>query len=70
MMRVDVDGERCQGHGMCAFHGPDVFQLDELGFSRPGLRDVPPELEGQARRGALACPERAIEVRETEGDRA
>lgn len=63
-MRVHVDAERCQGHGMCSFHGPDVFQLDDLGYSKAGTRDVPAGLEEQARRGARGCPERAIDILE------
>lgn len=47
---------------MCSFHGPDVFELDDLGYSKPGTRDVPAGLEDQAHRGAQACPERAIDI--------
>lgn len=61
-MRVNVDADRCQGHGLCASHGPDVFELDDLGYSKAGVRDVPVGLEVQAARGAQACPERAIDL--------
>lgn len=66
-MKARVDAERCQGHGMCSFHGPEVFELDDLGYSKAGMRDVPPGLEDQARRGAQGCPERAIEILESTG---
>ncbi|MGO8861738.1 MAG: ferredoxin [Acidimicrobiales bacterium] len=63
-MRIRVDTAACTGHAVCHREGPDVFVLDELGFNvtEPGV--VPPENEGQARRGAAACPERAIAIEE------
>jgi len=63
-MRIRVDQERCSGHALCKQHGPDVFVLDELGYNRTDIDDVPTELWEQARRGALACPELAITVEE------
>jgi ferredoxin len=63
-MRIRVDQERCSGHAMCKHHGPDVYVLDELGYNRTDIADVPEELWEQARRGALACPELAITVEE------
>jgi ferredoxin len=50
---------------MCHFHAPDVYPLDEDGYNAlNGEYDVAPALEEAARRGALNCPERAIEVLE------
>ena len=39
-------------------------ELDELGYNRTDVDDVPPELQEQARRGALCCPEGAITIEE------
>ena len=61
-MRIRVDTDRCTGHALCAAHAPDVFVLDDLGYNRTESTDVAPELEEQARRGAMACPEQAITV--------
>jgi ferredoxin len=48
---------------MCNFHAPDVYPLDDDGYNAlDGEYDVEPGLEDAARRGALNCPERAIEV--------
>ena len=41
-----------------------MFVLDELGFNVTEPGEVPPEKEGQARRGAAACPEQAITIEE------
>ncbi len=63
-MRIRVDVAACTGHAVCRREGPDVFVLDELGFNVTEPGEVPPEKEGQARRGAAACPEQAITVEE------
>jgi len=64
-MRITVDQDRCAGHALCKSHGPDVYVLDELGYNRTDVDEVPEELWDQARRGALACPELAITVEES-----
>ena len=63
-MRIRVDQERCSGHALCQHHGPDVYVLDDLGYNRTDVDDVPEVLWEQARRGALSCPERAITIHE------
>jgi ferredoxin len=68
-MKVLVQANRCQGHARCLAEGPDVYVLDDLGFNSTNIDDVPPHLHDQARRGALACPERALTiVEEIAGD--
>ncbi|MGC9666874.1 ferredoxin [Planosporangium sp. 12N6] len=59
-MRISVDRGRCSGHARCAALAPEVYRLDEEGYSVAGERAVPPGLERQAERGALGCPEGAI----------
>lgn len=62
-MRVRVLDERCQGHTLCATAAPAVFGLrEEDGHAYATVADVPPELEDQARRAALGCPEQAIVI--------
>ncbi len=61
-MRVQVDRGKCSGHARCAAAGPDVYELDDLGYVAIDDLDVPPELEKQARDGAAACPERALSL--------
>jgi len=60
-MHVQVDPDLCTGHALCHLHGPDVYALDEFGYNTTS-RDVPTALREQARRGAVACPEGAIEL--------
>ena len=63
-MRVRVDLERCTGHGRCYELAPRVFGEDEEGHCRLLLERVPPELERDAHRGAVNCPEHAIALEE------
>ena len=61
-MRVQVDRSRCQGHARCWAEASDLYLLDDDGYSAMDDVDVPPGLEDAARRGADACPERAITI--------
>ncbi|NRQ39685.1 ferredoxin [Nonomuraea sp. NN258] len=62
-VKVQIDPERCQGHGRCYTLAPDLFGEDEEGYGTvPGGGVVP---EGQERAARLAisnCPENAIIV--------
>lgn len=64
-MRIVVDADVCMGHGRCNAVAPDLFPLDELGFSSVrgrGPVEVPHGSEAAAQAGVNECPERAIEV--------
>jgi ferredoxin len=61
-MKVVVSQGRCQGHGQCAWAAPDVYTLDDDGYTQSDGLEVAPEHESSAERGASACPERAISL--------
>jgi ferredoxin len=61
-MKVRIDPDKCTGHGQCAANAPEVFELDEMGFAIPIVTAIDPQSEDQARLGAAACPERAVEI--------
>ena len=65
-MKGSVDEGLCMGHGMCAALAPGVYEVSELGTNEMGDFEVPPGAETAARRGARACPERAIVLDENE----
>jgi len=69
-MKVLVRANRCQGHARCLAEGPEVYVLDDLGYNSTNIDNVPPHLREQARRGAMACPERAIAIIEESGSGA
>ncbi len=61
-MKVIVDNAKCQGHAMCVAKGRGVFTLNDNGYNEMGTFEVAPGMEAVARRGARACPERAIRI--------
>ncbi|WP_043633372.1 ferredoxin [Nonomuraea candida] len=62
-MKVQIDSERCHGHGRCYDLAPGLFGEDDEGYGRVlGGGAVPDGQEPGARLAASNCPERAIEV--------
>jgi ferredoxin len=61
---VEVDPERCTGHGRCYMLAPEVFDADDGGYSVVRSELVPAGLEAAARRAEANCPEDAVTVRE------
>jgi ferredoxin len=61
-MRVRIDPERCQGHGMCNMVCPEVFHYDDQGFGYvvPEYERVPEWLADGVRLAEIQCPERAV----------
>ncbi|MEU4475948.1 ferredoxin [Micromonospora sp. NPDC023888] len=60
-MRVRVDADLCQGHGMCAALAPEVYRVnEESGFNQMGEFEAPDDAHVAVERGAAACPEQAI----------
>jgi ferredoxin len=65
-VKVQVDGERCQGHTLCKMIAPDSFELNEIdGSSSPVSEVVPPDQEDAVREAVDSCPEQAISIEET-----
>jgi ferredoxin len=62
-MKVDVDWELCEGHGICSQEVPEVFELRESDQVTL-LNDQPPEeLRPQIEAAARFCPKNAITVK-------
>jgi ferredoxin len=62
-MRVSVDLDVCQGHGVCHMSAPEVFELDpDDAHAIVVLDPVPAASEPDARTAVSACPERAISL--------
>ena len=64
-MKLQIDTDRCQGHGRCYDLASDLFGEDDEGYGRVlGDGTVAPGREQEARLAAANCPERAISVLE------
>ncbi|WP_068278492.1 ferredoxin [Aldersonia kunmingensis] len=62
-MKVRVDGERCQGHTLCAMIAPESFELDDVdGHSSPVNEEVAAGQEDKVREAVHSCPEQAISI--------
>ncbi len=62
-VKVQIDPERCQGHGRCYDLAPDLFVDDEEGYGQVrGDGTVAPDQERHAQLAVVNCPEHAIEV--------
>jgi ferredoxin len=66
-MKIRVDHLLCQGHARCYALAPGIFALDDAGYILAGDIAVPEGQEALARRGARACPERALIVEGEDG---
>ncbi|PPJ25798.1 ferredoxin [Nocardia nova] len=58
-MKLAIDTTECSGHARCYAVAPEVFDIDDLGYTVPVDRDVTEPLD----ENIAACPERAIAVR-------
>jgi ferredoxin len=61
-MKMFVDIQRCEGHGLCEEAAPELFRLDDEGdlvvlFNGD---DVPPGQDDRAAGAARACPVGAL----------
>ncbi|HBO1833562.1 TPA: ferredoxin [Pseudomonas aeruginosa] len=63
-MKVTVDNNRCQGHARCVYFAPEVFEIDDEGYSRvkEGYETVPVELQDSVKKACANCPELAIKI--------
>lgn len=59
-MKVSIDAARCDGKGYCKRFAPAVFDLDEWGYGKVIVEEVPEELRDGAEAAVEACPLQAI----------
>ncbi|HTZ07628.1 MAG TPA: ferredoxin [Acidimicrobiales bacterium] len=63
-MRVVVDRDLCQGHGVCESEAPAVFAVDKQGILEV-LDPSPPEAERARVEAAVSfCPTHALSIQE------
>ncbi|WP_025736709.1 ferredoxin [Mycobacterium genavense] len=59
-MKVRLDNARCSGHAQCFAVHPDLFPIDENGYSIVEEHEVDAAHEAIVRQGVAACPEQAL----------
>jgi ferredoxin len=57
---IEIDEDRCVGHGRCYTLAPDVFDADDVGHATVLTDKVSGALETQAADAERNCPEGAI----------
>jgi ferredoxin len=62
MPTVNVDWNRCEGHGLCAEAAPEVFHLDDDGELHVMVEDVPEESVRQVETAVGRCPLAALNL--------
>lgn len=63
-MRISIDRDRCEGHGLCEEKAPEVFSLDDDGnltYHFEGTA-VPVEHQDAARSATTVCPVLALRL--------
>ncbi len=64
-MRIEVDRDLCQGHGVCESEAPDVFALAKRATTVTVLDESPPEsLRAQVEAAVKFCPTGALRITE------
>ena len=59
-MKVHLEQSKCVGHAQCYAVDPELFPIDESGYSILEEHAVRPEDEQLTRDGVAACPEIAL----------
>lgn len=63
-MKVRLERSKCVGHAQCYAVDPDLFPIDESGYSILEAHHVQPEDEELVRDGVASCPEMALVLEE------
>ena len=63
-MKVHLQKDRCVGHAQCYAVDPELFPLDDSGYSVLQPHAVRSGDEAQTRDGVAACPEMALILEE------
>ncbi len=62
-MKIRVDPDLCQGHGVCVEEAPELFALDPTTNQVRILDGSPPaELEAKLKAAARYCPTKALRI--------
>jgi ferredoxin len=60
IVKVRVEQSRCVGHAQCYAVDPEIFPIDDSGYSILEEHEVAPEDAQVTRDGVASCPEMAL----------
>jgi ferredoxin len=63
-MRITVDRDLCQGHGVCESEAPDVFSVSKKGVLTILHESFDPDLPEAVELAVSYCPTRALRIEE------
>jgi sterol 14-demethylase len=63
-MRVVVDRDLCQGHGVCESEAPEVFEVSKQGVLNVLQEEPPDRLRGAVEQAVRFCPTGALRIEE------
>lgn len=63
-MKIRLDRPKCAGHAQCYAVDPDLFPIDDDGYSILETRTVGADEEQTIRAGVASCPELALILEE------
>ncbi|MEU1345104.1 ferredoxin [Streptomyces sp. NPDC005827] len=61
-MHIQIQADRCEGHGLCADTAPEVYALDDDAMVVLRHDPLPETLRAKAEAGARVCPVAALRV--------
>ncbi|MFF8375658.1 ferredoxin [Streptomyces sp. NPDC015661] len=61
-MKLLLDATLCNGYGLCQENAPELVELDEWGYAKVVVVDVPPAAADRARACVESCPNSALRV--------
>lgn len=64
IVKIRLDDTKCSGHARCHAVDPDLFPVDDSGYSILQSRDVKTEDEAITRAAVAGCPENALILEE------
>jgi ferredoxin len=64
LVKVRLEKSKCVGHAQCYAVDPDLFPIDDSGYSILEEHEVRPEDEQLTRDGVASCPEMALILEE------
>jgi ferredoxin len=61
-MRIQVDTDRCTGHGVCESIADDIFEVGEDGIVHLLVEDVGENRRGDVESAVAECPTQALSI--------